>query len=67
MIAWKDLFPTIERFKRDWRRDKCATAMLDDGTCHGYARAVDDDEPCEVCKACDRLSRDQGIGKKDWE
>lgn len=63
MIAWCEIDQEIpDNAKRKWRRCKCAVAISSNGVCHGYSRSVDDDEPCDICKACDRLIVAQGIG-----
>ena len=56
MIRWKELdAPVAEPDQRRWRRNLCAALPSQpDGTCLGYANNVDD-EPCDICKVCDRL------------
>jgi hypothetical protein len=58
MIRWSDIEPRDEEpsdaEKRWWRRNMCECADWRGGLCGGYANG-DDDEPCEICKACDRL------------
>ena len=57
MIAWREVGQGIqENIKREWRRYKCTAAISSDGTCHGYSDSFNDDEPCYICKACDRLA-----------
>lgn len=57
MIRWSAFDqPTPEAIKRAWQEHWCPAAeRLSDGSCLGYAALQDDDEPCEVCKACDKL------------
>lgn len=56
MIHWKEVEPPMTRGEqRRWLRTMCKPAALDNGLCEGYSRRADDDEPCEVCKACDKL------------
>ena len=56
MIHWKDIDqPMTDKEKRKWKRNMCAAALWGNGRCEGYSGSADDDEPCEVCKACDKL------------
>ena len=33
-------------------------------TCEGYSQNESDDEPCDICKSCDRLRNGLGIEVK---
>lgn len=61
MIRWTELksygvvMPDTER--RRWIRTMCRNAYKHDGLCDGYADG-NDDEPCEICKVCDKLGID---------
>lgn len=41
----------------------CGSAMWDNGRCEGYSLGPYDDEPCEVCKSCDKLGIEVGYDK----
>lgn len=61
MIRWKDIDPPMSvREQGRWRRSMCHAATQANGLCMGYARSDHDDEPCEVCKACDKLGIEVG-------
>ena len=61
MIHWKEVQQLMAKKERErWRRAMCGSAMWDNGRCEGYSGSVDDDEPCEVCKACDKLEIEVG-------
>jgi hypothetical protein len=59
MIRWKDVGTEYTNAQRArWRRRVCEWELRVDGnaegTCMGVSRG-DDDEPHNICKACDRL------------
>ncbi len=56
MIRWSELAEPIDQSsQRRWRRDCCPYARREpDGTCLGLDN-YEDDKPCDICKACDRL------------
>lgn len=56
MIRWSELdIPINQSLQRRWRMEFCPYAIrVSDGTCLGLDNG-DDDEPCEICKACDKL------------
>ena len=56
MIRWGELDTPIDQSsRRRWRRDFCSYAMREpDGTCLGLGDG-EDDEPCSICKVCDKL------------
>lgn len=56
MIHWKNLDREYSgRFKAWFRREWCDFVPKDaDGMCDGVGRSPDDDEPCDVCKVCDK-------------
>ena len=56
MIHWKEFgLGYSERYKQQWRRDRCEYALRDEKECLGYSRSgfdqSDEDEPCDICKA----------------
>ena len=52
MIHWSQLEHQMTlKEQRIWRREMCAKSE----TCDGYSRSEFDDEPCDVCKVCDKL------------
>lgn len=54
MIHWKDAgidYP--EAMRERWRKQVCAWEIEKDGSCMGVG-CGDDDEPHEICQACDR-------------
>lgn len=58
MIRWKEHGIDWPHPRRErWRRSVCRLEIRRDGTCMGVAR-WDDDEPHDICKACDRLEGD---------
>ena len=56
MIRWSELDISINQsLQRRWRREYCPYATKGpDGTCLGLDNG-EDDEPCDICKVCDRL------------
>ena len=60
MIHWKGCDEDYSPGQQArWRREYCAFAEVRDGKCAGYGRGRDD-EPHEICKACDRHSLWEG-------
>lgn len=56
MIHWKEFgLDYSEAFKARWRRYRCEYANRDKVECMGYS-LFGSDEPCDICKACDRSS-----------
>lgn len=57
MIRWSQLEHHMTRKEqRRWKREMCAKSE----TCDGYSISELDDEPCEICKACDKLRIEVG-------
>ena len=56
MIRWKECERTYSKAARErFRRSYCNWERRVDGTCMGVSQDEDDDEPHDVCKACDAL------------
>lgn len=67
MIHWKNLdCKYSDSYKAAFRQECCKYARKHpDGTCDGYGRSPGDDEPCSICKECDRhwtYREEKGIG-----
>lgn len=56
MIHWSRLDKEHPpRWRRLWRRCRCKR-LREGGACMGVSRTVDDDEPDDICKACDEFA-----------
>lgn len=59
MIHWKDCgFAYSKAIREQWRSNVCKWETKKDGACLGVGRSRGDDEPHDICKACDKLRGD---------